>query len=256
MALVLLVVALTSALIAMRLAVHGSEVTVPDLRGKTPAEARRIAEDNGLAAQVESNYYSPTIPQGKILSQMPAPGTLVRRGWEVRLALSLGPQRVAIPQVVGSSQRAAGINIAKRGLELSSTASIKLPGTDAGLVLAQDPAANASDIAAPKISLLVSDESPPQAFAMPSFIGQPLGGATVILHSAGFSLGKVATEPSPPPPSVAEGTTSTPETTPTPAASPASPSPAGPSPASIIVSQDPIPGTKVLAGSTINFVVR
>src|SRR6266700_267570 len=197
MALVLLVVALTSALIAMRLAVHGSEVTVPDLRGKTPAEARRIAEDNGLAAQVESNYYSAVIPQGKILSQMPAPGTLVRRGWEVRLALSLGPQRVAIPQVVGSSQRAAGINIAERGLELNSTASIKLQDTDAGQVLAQDPPANASDIAAPKISLLVSEQTPPQAFVMPSFIGQPLGSVTITLHNAGFSIGKVTAEPPP-----------------------------------------------------------
>src|SRR5258708_24946064 len=139
MALVLLIVALTSALIAMRLAVHGSEVNVPDLRGKTPAEARRIAEDNGLAAQVESNYYSAVAPQGKILSQMPAAGTLVRRGWEVRLALSLGPQRVAIPQVVGSSQRAAGINIAERGLILRSTASVKLPGSDTDQVLHQDP---------------------------------------------------------------------------------------------------------------------
>ena len=253
MALVLLVVALSSALIAMRLAVHGSEVNVPDLRGKTPAEARRIAEDNGLAAQVESNYYSPVVPQGKILSQMPAPGTLVRRGWEVRLALSLGPQRVAIPQAVGSSQRAAGINIAERGLELSSTASIKLPGTDPGQVLAQDPPANASDIAAPKISLLVSDQTPPQAFVMPSFIGQPIGSVTITLHNAGFSVGKVTAEPAPA--STSEGgTTSTPEITPT--TSPASLSPSVPSPASIIVSQDPAPGGKVLSGSVINFVVR
>src|SRR5258708_33290188 len=190
MALVLLIVALTSALIAMRLAVHGSEVHCPALRAKSPDEARRIAEDNGLAAQVESNYYSAVVPQGKILSQMPAAGTLVRRGWEVRLALSLGPQRVAIPQVVGSSQRAAGINIAERGLELSSTASVKFPGTDAGQVLAQDHPANSADIAAPKMSLLVSDQTPPQAFVMPSFIGQPIGSVTITHQNAGFALGK------------------------------------------------------------------
>ena len=45
MALVLLIVALLSALTTMRLAIHGREVTVPDFKGKTPAEARRIAED-------------------------------------------------------------------------------------------------------------------------------------------------------------------------------------------------------------------
>ena len=88
MALVLLAVALLSALTAMRLAIHGREVSVPDLRGKTPIEARRIADDAGLAASVERNYYSATILEGRVLSQMPNPGTVVRRGWEIRLALA------------------------------------------------------------------------------------------------------------------------------------------------------------------------
>src|SRR5229473_6730917 len=80
MALVLLIIALVSALAAMRLAIHGREVTVPDLRGKGPIEARRVADETGLAAQVESNYYSPTVPEGRVLSQMPAAGAVVRRG--------------------------------------------------------------------------------------------------------------------------------------------------------------------------------
>ena len=44
LALVLLVVALISALTAMRLAIHGHEVAVPDLVGKNPAVARMIAD--------------------------------------------------------------------------------------------------------------------------------------------------------------------------------------------------------------------
>jgi hypothetical protein len=121
MALVLLIVGLLSALTTMRLAIHGGEVTVPDFQGKSPSEARRIADDNGLAAQIEREYYSPAVPRGRILSQMPAPGTIVRRGWELRLALSLGPQRVAIPQVVGESARAAAISIEQRGFNRHGT---------------------------------------------------------------------------------------------------------------------------------------
>jgi len=89
MASVLVIVALLSALTAMRLAIHGREVTVPDMQGKTPGEARRMAESNGLEADVEREYYSPVVPEGKVLSQMPAAGSTVRRGWQVRLALSL-----------------------------------------------------------------------------------------------------------------------------------------------------------------------
>ncbi len=255
LALVLLVVALVSALTAMRLAIHGREVTVPDLKEKTPVEARRIAEDAGLAAQVENNYYSPTIPEGKVLSQVPPSGTVVRRGWEVRLALSLGPQRVAIPQVVGNSDRAAAINIAQRGLELSSTARVQISNATAGQVLAQNPPANAADISAPKVSLLVVDDAPPQVFVMPSFVGQPLGSVRITLQNAGFSVGKVTMAPAVSPPEAGNpalqvGATQGGETP------RVESSPAEPSAASFVVSQEPAPGAKVLVGAAINFVVK
>src|SRR3954454_7505864 len=94
MGLLLLVVALVSALTTMRLAIKVREVKVPDLRNKTPTEAKRLAELDGLAAQVDSNYYSAIIPEEPVLSQARSAGTVVSSGWEVRLALSLGPQRV------------------------------------------------------------------------------------------------------------------------------------------------------------------
>jgi eukaryotic-like serine/threonine-protein kinase len=71
--LVLLVVALVSALTAMRFAIHGREVSVPNLVGKTPTEARRIADAAGFQMEVERQYYSPSIPEGRMLSQLPAP---------------------------------------------------------------------------------------------------------------------------------------------------------------------------------------
>jgi len=251
-ALLLLVVALDSALTAMRLAIHVREVKVPDLRGKTPAEARRMAEENGLNVQVESNYYSATVPEGKVLSQGPAPGTLVRRGWDVQLALSLGPQRVTIPELVGQSERAASIAIAERGLQLSSTDTVQLPGATAGQVIAQDPTANATEVSAPKVNLLIAQEPSPEAFVMPSFAGQPLGSVANTLHDAGFSIGKVTeapAEPSASSPAVAPALNQIPSST------PAAP-PQAVSPASIIVSQDPPAGFKVLAGAAINLVVK
>jgi eukaryotic-like serine/threonine-protein kinase len=253
MGLLLLVVALVSALTTMRLAIKVREVKVPDLRTKTPAEAKRLAELDGLAAQVDSNYYSAIVPEGRVLSQTPAAGTLVRRGWEVRLALSLGPQRVTIPQVVGKSDRAGAISIAERGLQLSSTARIQIAGAEDGQVIAQDPPANATDVSAPKISLLVAQSPSPQAFVMPSFIGKTLGTVTAILQNAGFAVGKVTIAPPASVPPPANTTATAPQVT-APAAA-AIPTPAASS-ASIVVSQDPAPGGKVLAGTAISFVVK
>ena len=129
LALVLLVVALISALTAMRLAIHGHEVTVPNLVGESPAAARMIAEQNGLELNVERQYYSPTVAEGKILSQLPPAGSQVRQGWQVRVAESLGPQRIAIPNVIGQTERAANINIRRRGLDVGAIAQMQSPDT-------------------------------------------------------------------------------------------------------------------------------
>ncbi len=249
--LVLLVVALVSALTAMRFAIHGREVAVPDLVGKTPFEARRIADAGGFQVSVERQYYSSTLPEGKILSQLPAPGTRVRRGWQIRVAESLGPQRVEIPNVLGESQRAAQINIVRRGLDVGAVAQIEMPSAPADQVLGQSPPPNASGIAAPKISLLTTESAPPQAFLMPNFAGQSLGGATLVLQEAGFRLGSVSIAPSatPVPPPNVDASVATP-----PPAPPAALS--EPTPASVIVSQNPAPGAKIISGSAVNFEVR
>ena len=251
LALVLLVVALVSALTAMRFAIHGREVAVPDLVGKTPAEARRIADAGGFQMDIERQYYSATVPEGKLLSQLPAPGTQVRRGWQIRVAQSLGPQRVEIPNVLGQSQRAAEINILRRGLNVGAVAQIGMRGAPSEQVLGQSPPPNASGIAAPKISLLTTESVAPQAFLMPNFSGQALGGVTLVLQDAGFRLGNVSIAPSAtlPPAPIADTSGATSSNTP-----PAPPP--QPTPASVIISQNPAPGAKIVIGSAVDFEVR
>jgi len=248
------VVALVSALTAMRFAIHGREVAVPDLVGRTPAEARRIADAGGFQMDIERQYYSATIPEGKILSQLPLPGTRVRRGWQIRVAQSLGPQRVEIPSVLGDSQRAAEINIRRRGLDVGAVAQLAMTGTSPDQVLGQSPPPKASDIAAPKISLLITEAAAPQAFVMPSFVGQSLGGVTIVLQDAGFRLGSVSIAPSSVP---VDSSTPTQSAAPGQSAGPPLPStPPQPTPASTIVSQSPAPGAKITVGSAVNLEVR
>jgi beta-lactam-binding protein with PASTA domain len=241
MALVLLVVAMSSAVVTMMFAIHGHEVSVPDLVGKTAVEARRAAEANGLELSVESQYYSPKIPQGRLLSQLPPAGMKVRRGWQVQIAESLGPQRVVIPDVLQQSERAAEMNIQRRGLDLGSIAQIQMPGATADQVLSQSPPPDASDISAPKISLLVAEAQQTQNFVMPSFIGQAVGTASQTLQDAGFKVGNVTVEGQ---------------------AGNANPNGAAvanvprPGAGSIIVAQTPAAGEKVALGTAIDFQVR
>jgi beta-lactam-binding protein with PASTA domain len=254
LALVLVIVAMISALTAMRFAIHGQEVAVPPLVGLAPADAEKTAASQGLQMAIERQYYSPQIPAGRIMSQLPAPGTKVRRGWQVRVAQSLGPTRVAIPDVTGQSEHAAELNIRRRGLDIASMAEMEAQGIPADQVLAQSPPANATDVTAPKINLLVTTPAEPQAFVMPSFVGQPLGSVSRTLQDAGFRLGNVSVAaPAPAAPADA----GSPADSNAPVATPAlSEPPAQPSPASIVVSQTPAAGQKVFVGAVVSFEVR
>jgi beta-lactam-binding protein with PASTA domain len=242
LALVLLTVALVSALTAMRFAIHGREVTIPKLVGMTPMEAERAVAVSGLEVVVERQFYSPDIPEGRIMSQVPLAGVKVRRGWAIRVAQSLGPQRIAIPDVTGQSERVAELNVRRRGLDLGSVAQVNLPDAPADQVVSQSPPAKASGVSVPKISLLVSRGPEPAAYVMPNFVGQPLGSVTLALQDAGIKVGRVSVVPASPPADVQ----------PAPAPVPSAP----PGAASMIVMQSPAPGQKILAGNAVNFEVR
>lgn len=184
--LVLLLVFMASALLSMRFAIHGREVKVPKLFGLTAAEAERTANADGLLISIESRYYSSGVPAGHILSQIPAPGAPVRRGGKILLSQSLGLQRAAIPNLVGQSQLAAGINLRRRGLEAGSIATMHLPGATPQTVIAQSPPADAKAIASPRVDLVVTPPGDAPSYVMPSFINKPLAEAAAAVQQAGL----------------------------------------------------------------------
>ena len=231
LALVLLMVALMSALTAMRVAIHGREVVVPKLVGLTPAQAERLALQNALLVEVENRFYSMDMAEGRVMSQIPLPGEKVRRGWRVRLAESLGPQHVTIPDVVGQSSRAAEINLRRRGLEPGTVVYARLPNQPQDQVIAQSPRPEAVGVASPKVNLLLAAPPERPAFVMPNFVGRPLSDAARAILGAGLKLGKVRTA----------------------AVDPASASASGPS---MVSKQSPTSGQKVTSGMTVELEVK
>lgn len=189
--LILMMVALVSALITMRFAIHGREVAIPKVVGMTTASARQQLASHGLRITVEDRFYSNEVPEGRIVSQLPQPGTRVRRGWEVRVAESLGPQRVMVPDVLGQSERAAEINLQRRGLDMGTVAEGELPGFPADQVIAQSPPPNAN-AASPKVSLLINSEDGSESYVMPDFTGKRLGDAARAIEQAGLHLASPA----------------------------------------------------------------
>ena len=184
----LVAVALLAAVATMHFAIHGAEVAVPSLKGMTVAEARSQTSGLGLDLEVDNRYYSGDVAAGHILSQAPAAGTVVRREWRVRVAESLGPQKVEVPDTVGLNERLAALRLRRVGLDVGVTARLSYPKAAEGTVLAQDPPAHAQGIAQPSINLLVAatDDDAPDGFVMPNLTGLPVVTAQAELAKVGI----------------------------------------------------------------------
>jgi len=195
--LILMVVFMASALMAMRFAIHGRQTRIPKLVGMTTSQAERSLADHGLVLDPGDRYFSSDVPPGRIMSQAPAPGEQVRRGWHVRVAESMGPQRVVIPDLVGGSERVAEINIRRRGLELGSTATATIPGSPADQIVAQSPPANAVNVSAPRISVLLAAPEERASFVMPDLVGHSEDDSINEIVSAGLRVGSITSQPPP-----------------------------------------------------------
>jgi eukaryotic-like serine/threonine-protein kinase len=173
----------------MRLAIHGREAVIPPVTGLAVADAAGSVSRQGLQLAIENRFYSSDVPAGHVIAQDPPAGFRVRRDWPVRITESLGSQRVAVPNLVGQSERAAMITIRQLGLEPGTIVHMTAPG-DPDVVLAHTPAADAGEMASPHISLLVSDpeSQDPPAYVMPSLIGLTYAGAELRAEGAGLRL--------------------------------------------------------------------
>lgn len=184
----LVVVALLSAIATMHFAIHGAEVQVPSLKGMTVADARSQTAGMGLNLNVDNRYYSSDVAAGHILTQSPAPGTVVRREWHVRVSESLGPQKVDVPDVVGNDQRLAAFQLRRAGLDVGTIAKLPDNAAPEGAVIAQDPPAHAQGIERPSVDLLIAatDDTPPDGYVMPDFFGVPIVAAQAQLAKVGI----------------------------------------------------------------------
>ena len=189
---ILLVVALFSALAAMRVAIHGREVRVPNLQGMTTLRAQETANSSGLIVSVEDKFYSSDVPAGELISQFPIPGSRVRRGWRIRVAESLGPQRATIPDLTGQSELAASLNLRQRGLELVTLGAVSMPNQVPNQIVAQVPPPNATDALSPKVRVLFADAAPKAEYVMPNFVGRSLSEAKEKIAKAGLEPAKVS----------------------------------------------------------------
>jgi eukaryotic-like serine/threonine-protein kinase len=161
--------AFLSAITAMRIAIHGREVTMPNLVGKNVAEANRMLISRGLFLSVADRVYN-DLPINVVVRQTPTAGLLMKVSQQAHVVLSLGQRQLQIPSLEGSSLRVSRIQLLRGGLQVGEVSSIALPGPPADTVLIQNPKPGSS-AATPRVDVLVSAGPQEAAYVMPYLIG-------------------------------------------------------------------------------------
>jgi len=161
--------AFLSAITAMRVAIHGREVPMPNLVGKNVAEASQSLRSKGLLLRVADRVYS-DLPINQVVRQTPPPGMLMKVSQQAHVVLSLGQKQLEIPSLEGHTLRASRIELLREGLQLGEVSSVTLPDEPADQVLLQSPK-KGKLAATPKVDVLVSTGPREESYVMPYLIG-------------------------------------------------------------------------------------
>jgi serine/threonine-protein kinase len=188
---ILAVASVVSALTAMRFAIRGREVEVPQLTGKTEAEAEEILKNRGLKLKVSSSRFSSQVEEGKVLEQIPSSGTRLKLDRTVKVLLSLGERRHAVPNLVGTSLRAAQLTLSQRQLTLGNTLYTHISEGDPSTVVYQSPKPGTQEGSDPSVNIVISLGAPAQYFIMPDLIGKPAELVASRARNEGFRIGKM-----------------------------------------------------------------
>lgn len=111
---------------------------VPNLTGRTQAEAEAALSELGLVALVAEDF-SDTIAAGQVISSDPIPEVTIDRGGEVTITVSLGLPFIVVPNVAGMSASDAADALVAAGFVVSDT-----DGPPNQSVIATDPPAGES----------------------------------------------------------------------------------------------------------------
>ncbi|WP_344132283.1 Stk1 family PASTA domain-containing Ser/Thr kinase [Pedococcus bigeumensis] len=167
------------------LAGPGSPTVVPPTTKLTFAQAQTALERAHLGAE-EVLSFDESVPKGIVMSTDPGAGQEVRRGTDVKVTVSKGPERYAVPNVVKKSAAEARDQITAAKLTVGTTKEAFDDTIAAGLVVRVDPKVGTQLKRGSKVDLVVSKGRQP--IAVTDFTNKPASEAVDALSKAGFEV--------------------------------------------------------------------
>jgi beta-lactam-binding protein with PASTA domain/tRNA A-37 threonylcarbamoyl transferase component Bud32 len=118
-------------------------VAVPDVKGKTPAQARSAIEGAAFTFATREDF-SESVDSGTVISSEPGTGAMAPKGSTVTAVVSKGPRPFPMPDLVGMTRGAAKDKARSLGLVVRNEYPVPGSGKPKGTVQGQNPPAGSN----------------------------------------------------------------------------------------------------------------
>jgi serine/threonine-protein kinase len=163
----------------------GGSTVVPAVVGEQVAAAETAFEQASLSMDATEEF-SESRAKGVVLRVEPGAGSELGKQSTVRVVLSKGKERYAVPKLVGTKLDAAGSALAPLTLRLGDASQAWSETVATGVVISQDPAPGASVRRNTTIAVVVSKGREP--IEVPRVTGTTADAATAAITKAGLKV--------------------------------------------------------------------
>ncbi len=172
--------------------VHNNQVVaMPDLRGRDLASARDEVKPLDLKIEVTRSRAHPTLPEGCILDQNPAPEARIRGGRVVKVVLSSGHPSGRLAMVVGLTPQQCKVTLQRENYRSGRIVHMPRAGVTQPVIAYQNPQAGYELATGRRVDLVIADPAPPAQLRLPDLTGMPLYQVRQIISTAGLVLAPV-----------------------------------------------------------------
>jgi eukaryotic-like serine/threonine-protein kinase len=166
-------------------------VIVPDLVGKDVLVGLELLSDLGLNTRVKGIQYNDQVPRYHVMEQDPEPGSAIKRGRDVKIRVSRGPETIVMPNLSGLSLQQSRILLTENGLHQGNVSRMFSTLNTFGQVMAHDPQPGAMVSRGTGVDLLISQGASPPAVAMADLGGFTLETAIRRLEQGQLDVGRI-----------------------------------------------------------------
>ncbi|GGM83107.1 serine/threonine protein kinase [Terrabacter tumescens] len=163
----------------------GGSTLVPAVVGQPVSQAEGELQQAALSTELVEEF-SETRAQGVVLRVEPGAGSELGKDSTVRLVVSKGKERYAVPTLTGSKVGETGAALSPLNLRLGERSQAWSETVPEGVVISQDPAAGESVKRNTAVSVVVSKGRRP--IEVPTVTGATLDAASATLTKAGLTV--------------------------------------------------------------------